>query len=276
MNIKYTPDNVRYKTMTAGELKQNFSLEGLFEPGEINLTYTDLDRAVVGSVVPIDESLKLATYKELSADFFAQRREVGIINIGSSGIVKVDGEKYELNNKDGLYIGQGSTEIIFKSKNSAEPAEFYLLSYPAHRTYPTKLIKKEDAVIAEAGSNIESNERKIIKYILPGKVESCQLVMGLTMLSEGNVWNTMAPHTHERRTEIYMYFDIEDGERVFHWMGEPDEIRHMTLYDKQAILSPSWSLHSGVGTKNYNFIWGMGGENQDFDDMDSIHKTELE
>jgi 4-deoxy-L-threo-5-hexosulose-uronate ketol-isomerase len=138
------------------------------------------------------------------------------------------------------------------------------------------LIKKEDAVIAEAGSNIESNERKIIKYILPGKVESCQLVMGLTMLSEGNVWNTMAPHTHERRTEIYMYFDIEDGERVFHWMGEPDEIRHMTLYDKQAILSPSWSLHSGVGTKNYNFIWGMGGENQDFDDMDSIHKTELE
>ena len=276
MNIKYTPDNVRYKTMTAGELKQNFSLEGLFEPGEINLTYTDLDRAVVGSVVPIDESLKLATYKELSADFFAQRREVGIINIGSSGIVKVDGEKYELNNKDGLYIGQGSTEIIFKSKNSAEPAEFYLLSYPAHRTYPTKLIKKEDAVIAEAGSNIESNERKIIKYILPGKVESCQLVMGLTMLSEGNVWNTMAPHTHERRTEIYMYFDIEDGERVFHWMGEPDEIRHMSLDNYDAILSPSWSLHSGVGTKNYNFIWGMGGENQDFDDMDSLEKKELE
>jgi 4-deoxy-L-threo-5-hexosulose-uronate ketol-isomerase len=276
MEIKYTPDNVRYKTMTAGELKQNFSLEGLFEPGEINLTYTDLDRAVVGSVVPVDESLKLGTYKELSADYFAQRREIGIINIGSSGMIEVDGEEYELNNKDGLYIGRESREIIFKSKNSTDPAEFYLLSYPAHKTYPTKLIKKEDAVIAEAGSNIESNERKIIKYILPGKVESCQLVMGLTMLSEGNVWNTMAPHTHERRTEIYMYFDIEDGERVFHWMGEPDEIRHMTLYDKQAILSPSWSLHSGVGTKNYNFIWGMGGENQDFDDMDSIHKTELE
>jgi len=276
MNIKYTPDNVRYKTMTAKELKQNFSLEGLFEPGEINLTYTDLDRAVVGSVVPVDESLKLGTYKELSADYFAQRREIGIINIGSSGMIVVDGEEYELNNKDGLYIGREGREIIFKSKNSTDPAEFYLLSYPAHKTYPTKLIKKEDAVIAEAGSNIESNDRKIIKYILPGKVESCQLVMGLTMLSEGNVWNTMAPHTHERRTEIYMYFDIEDGERVFHWMGEPAEIRHMTLYDKQAILSPSWSLHSGVGTRNYNFIWGMGGENQDFDDMDSIHKTELE
>lgn len=276
MEIRYTPDNERYKTMTSQELLDNFAVQDIFEPGKINLTYTDVDRAVVGSVVPESEALKLGTYKELASDFFAQRREVGIINIGSKGKVTVDGEEFELGNKDGLYIGRGSKEISFESADADEPAEFYLLSYPAHKEYPTKLVKKDEAVIAEAGSNIESNERKIIKYILPGNVESCQLVMGLTMLSEGNVWNTMAPHTHERRTEIYMYFDIEEGERVFHWMGEPNEIRHLSLNDKQAILSPSWSLHSGVGTKNYNFIWGMGGENQDFDDMDDLDKTEIE
>ena len=276
MEIKYAPDNVRYKKMLNMELKDNFTVQNLFEPGQIKLVYTDLDRAVVGSIVPANESLKLESAKELASEYFAKRREIGIINIGEEGSVVVDGEKYELKNKDGLYIGRGSKDIKFLSKNPEAPAQYYLLSYPAHKNYPTKLVKKKDAVIVEAGSDLESNERKIIKYILPGKVESCQLVMGLTMLSEGNVWNTMAPHTHERRTEIYMYFDIEDGEKLFHWMGEPDEMRHLTLDNYEAILSPSWSLHSGVGTKNYNFIWGMGGENQDFDDMDSLEKNDLD
>ena len=274
MEIKYTADNEHYKDMRNDELLDNFSVD-LFEEGEINLFYTDLDRGVVGSIVPTDQTLTLKAYEELSADYFAQRREVGVINVGSAGIVTVDGEEYEMDNKDGLYIGRGSQDISFESESSDDPAEFYLLSYPAHTDYPTQLIKKDDAVIQNAGSDEESNKRKIIKYILPGEVESCQLVMGMTILAEGSVWNTMQPHTHERRTEIYMYFDIEAGEKLFHWMGEPDEIRHLSLENKQAILSPSWSLHSGVGTKNYKFIWGMGGENQDFDDMDDIEKEEL-
>jgi len=274
MQIKYTPDNEHYKDMRNDELLDNFSVD-LFQEDEVNLFYTDLDRGVVGSVVPKSQELELKAYDELSADYFAQRREVGVINVGEKGTVIVDGDEFELENKDGLYIGRGSEKISFSSDSSDDPAEYYILSYPAHKDYPTKLVKKDDAVIQRAGSDEESNKRKIIKYILPGEVESCQLVMGMTILAEGSVWNTMQPHTHERRTEIYMYFDIEEGEKLFHWMGEPEEIRHLSLENKQAILSPSWSLHSGVGTRNYKFIWGMGGENQDFDDMDDIEKENL-
>ncbi|WP_394177006.1 5-dehydro-4-deoxy-D-glucuronate isomerase [Thalassotalea litorea] len=275
MNILHTADNVRYKTMTNEELKQSFTIEGLFQAGELKITYTDIDRGVVGGIVPTASAIDLPVYKELAADYFCQRRELGIINIGDKGSVTVDGQTYNMANKDSLYVGKGAKEIAFTSENASNPAKFYLVSYPAHAAYPTKLVTKNDANKLELGAQETSNERIIYQSICPGIVDSCQLVMGFTELAKGSVWNTNPPHTHARRSEIYMYFDMAEEQRVFHLMGEPHEVKSLVLAPEQPVVSPSWSIHSGVGTSAYTFIWAMGGENQEFTDMDHLTLGEL-
>ena len=276
METRYTADNVRYKRMTTEELRETFLVENLFQPGKISLTYCETERLIVGSAVPIKDKIQLEGGKELASDYFAQRREVGIINVGnSSGRISVDKTVYEMEKLDGLYIGRGSKDIIFESIDKSNPTMFYLVSYPAHTDYPTTHAKKSDAEEVCIGSSKNSNERSIFKYIHPDGIKSCQLVMGFTTLKPGNVWNTMPAHTHERRTEVYMYFDVDDKETVFHFMGPQDETRHITVKNREAVISPMWSIHSGCGTKNYSFVWGMGGENQAFDDMDHISIDDL-
>ncbi len=276
MEVKYLADQVRYQTMTTPELRQSFMLENLFEQGKTILVYSDLDRAIVGSAVPTTRELSLeASKKEMAATYFAERREIGLINIGAAGRVKVDGKDYVLDNRDGLYIGRGSQKIIFSSNDSPKPARFYILSYPAHTSYPTTLIKMVDANQVHLGSPEEANKRTIYQYIHVNGVKSCQLVMGFTQLAVGSIWNTMSTHTHQRRTEIYLYFDLGAKDVVFHFMGRPDATKHVVMRDSQVVLSPSWSIHSGVGTRNYAFIWGMGGENQEFTDMDGVEMEKL-
>jgi 4-deoxy-L-threo-5-hexosulose-uronate ketol-isomerase len=271
MDVRYLADHVRYQTMTTEELRKSFLVENLFKKGKMTLIYTNLDRAIIGSAVPTVKQLELkASKKEMAAATFAERREIGIINIGEKGIIKVDGKSYDLANRDGLYIGRGSKSIKFVSSDKKKPAKFYILSYPAHTAYPTSLIKMSEANPIPLGSQIEANKRTIYQYIHANGIKSCQLVMGFTQLEPGNIWNTMSAHTHQRRTEIYMYFDIGKNDLVFHFMGKPDATRHLIIRNGQAALSPSWSLHAGAGTRNYAFIWGMGGENQEFTDMDGI------
>lgn len=272
MEVRYTYNPDYYKRMTSDELTNNFLINSMFKPGELNLTYTDVDRAIFGLAVPINIELSLkGSKKETASEYFAERREIGIINIGPRGSVKVDGNSFELENKDCLYIGRGVKDIQFYSDNNADPSIFYILSYPAHKDYPVKLIKYAEAERQSLGSAENCNKRIINKYILPGKVESCQLVMGLTEIESGSVWNTFPPHTHQRRTEIYFYFDLKNDALVFHLMGQENETRHIVVRDKQAVISPAFSIHSGVGSSNYSFIWGMGGENQAFDDMDLLN-----
>lgn len=276
MEVRYLADQVRYQTMSTSELRQSFLLENMFTPGKIELVYSDLDRAIIGSAVPAGKDLSLlASKKEMAAEYFTVRREIGLINIGSAGQVKVDGREYLLENRDGMYIGRGSRAILFSSNDSKKPARFYLLSYPAHTGYPTALIKMAQANQVQAGSAEEANKRVIYQYIHVNGVKSCQLVMGFTQLAAGSVWNTMSSHTHQRRTEVYMYFDLHKDNLVFHFMGKPEATRHLVMRDGQAVLSPSWSIHSGVGTRNYAFVWGMGGENQEFTDMDAVGMAEL-
>jgi 4-deoxy-L-threo-5-hexosulose-uronate ketol-isomerase len=272
VELRYTYNPDFYKRMNSDELRNNFLIDSLFKPGELNLVYTDADRSIIGSAVPLAEELSLlGSKKETASDYFAQRREIGILNIGAKGSILVDGNLFPMENKDCLYIGRGAQEIKFKSDNVADPSNFYIVSYPAHKEYPVKLIKYSEAVKQFLGSTENCNKRVINKYILPGKVESCQLVMGLTEIENGSVWNTFPPHTHQRRTEIYLYFNLKDDSMVFHLMGEENETRHIVVRDKQAVISPAFSIHSGVGSSNYSFIWGMGGENQVFDDMDSLN-----
>jgi 4-deoxy-L-threo-5-hexosulose-uronate ketol-isomerase len=275
MQMHYLADQVRYQRMTSAELRETFLVTDLFQKDRIVLHYSEIDRPIIGSIVPLKKKLSLETTKELAVKYFAERREVGIINIGNAGQINVDGKVFLLDELDGLYIGRGSRAISFSSKQADRSAQFYLLSYPAHRDYPTGLVKKKNAEQVKLGSDNTGNKRIIYKYIHPNGVKSCQLVMGYTELAEGSVWNTMPTHTHERRTEIYFYFHIEKDALVFHLMGTPQETRHLVVDNKQAVLSPSWSIHSGVGTKNYSFIWGMGGENQDFDDMDFVGMQKL-
>ncbi|MFB0516553.1 MAG: 5-dehydro-4-deoxy-D-glucuronate isomerase [Candidatus Neomarinimicrobiota bacterium] len=269
MEIRYLADQVRYQQMNSQELRETFLIQDLFVQDQVSLYYTETDRCVVGSAVPVNQALRLSVGKELASDYFAERREVGIMNIGATGSVVADGTAYELRNREGLYVGRGSKEIVFHSASAEQPAKFYLLSYPAHKAYPTKKVGKQQASTVALGSVEKANKRTIFKYIHPASMESCQLVMGLTELEKGSVWNTMPPHTHERRTEIYMYFDLGD-DLLFHFMGAPEQTRHLVVREGQAVVSPSWSIHAGVGTSNYAFIWGMGGENQEFDDMDGI------
>lgn len=276
MDVRYTADQVRYETMSTDELRNSFLLDNLFINGKINLVYTDADRAIIGAAVPKNGALILeATKKEMAADYFAERREIGIINVGNKGEVFVDGKSYKVDNRDCLYIGRGSKKVSFKSISPNKPACFYLQSYPAHKEYPTTLIKMNDANQVHLGSKEQANERTIYQYIHENGAKSCQLVLGFTQLKSGSVWNTMPAHTHQRRTEVYMYFDLAKEDVVIHLMGRPDASRHLVMRNQQAVISPSWSLHAGSGTKDYAFIWGMGGENQEFTDMDAIKMTDL-
>jgi 4-deoxy-L-threo-5-hexosulose-uronate ketol-isomerase len=270
METRYTADNIRYKTMTTQELRDAYLINNLFAKGTVELLYCEVERSVVGSAVPTSGALKLEAGKELASDHFCDRREVGILNIGEGGTVTVDGTVYDMENLDCLYIGRGSKEISMDSNDNTKPAKFYILSYPAHADYPTAHAKKSDAEPVKLGSLRDSNERTIFKYIHPQGIKSCQLVMGITALEEGSVWNTMPCHTHERRTEVYLYFGIDDDAAVFHMMGAGDETKHIVVRDGEAVISPMWSIHSGAGTRAYTFCWGMGGENQVFTDMDHI------
>jgi 4-deoxy-L-threo-5-hexosulose-uronate ketol-isomerase len=261
--------------MTTRELRDEFLVD-LFEPGNLNLLYCEVERAVIGAAWPVEGSLALEAGKELASDFFCQRREVGVLNIGGPGTVTVDGTAYAMERLDGLYIGRGSREIAFASADAAQPARFYLLSYPAHKEYPTTHAKKGDANAIHLGAVEDANKRTIYQYIHEKGIKSCQLVMGFTALEPGSVWNTMPCHTHERRTEVYLYFGIDENARVFHFMGPGDETRHIAVADGQAVISPMWSIHSGCGTRAYTFCWGMGGENQRFDDMDHIAIKDLQ
>ena len=274
MDTRYTVGENEYKRMTTQELRDAFLVD-LFATGELNLLYCEVERVIIGAAVPTVRSLALEAGRELAADFFCQRREVGILNTGCVGSITVDGTEYTMENLDGLYIGRGSREIVFSSKDSKSPARFHLISYPAHTEYPTTQIREADAQAVEMGSLEDSNKRTIFKYIHEAGIKSCQLVMGFTALEAGSVWNTMPCHTHERRTEVYLYFGLDEGSRVFHFMGPGDETRHITVADSQAVISPMWSIHSGCGTKAYTFCWGMGGENQRFDDMDHIAIRDL-
>ncbi|MGN1097427.1 MAG: 5-dehydro-4-deoxy-D-glucuronate isomerase [Clostridia bacterium] len=275
MDVRYAAHPEDAKHYTTERLRRDFLIENLFVPGEINMTYSHVDRIIVGGATPAGEPLALTASDELRADYFLQRRELGIINIGGKGTVTLDGTVYNLGNKDGLYVGMGTKEVIFASESPDAPAKFYFNSAPAHKTYPTVFIDINKANKRHIGTAADGNKRTINQYIHPDVLQTCQLSMGLTQLEEGSMWNTMPCHTHERRMEVYLYFDLPDDAVVFHLMGQPDETRHIVMKNEQAVISPSWSIHSGVGTHAYTFIWGMVGENQDFDDMDHCKTTEL-
>jgi 4-deoxy-L-threo-5-hexosulose-uronate ketol-isomerase len=262
---------VRYAT-NPRELE--FLVRSLFVPGRISMTYSHYDRMIVGGACPATP-LSLEGGKELGTAFFLERRELGIINVGPEGTVTVDGRQYDLGRTDGLYMGMGSKEIGLASKDGGSPARFFFLSGPAHKEYPTVLMRKEEAETVRVGSPGEASARIIHKYIHPGGVKSCNLVMGLTDLEPNNVWNSMPCHTHDRRMEVYFYFDLPENGRLFHFMGQPDKTRHIVVQNEEAVISPSWSIHSGVGTSNYSFIWGMAGDNQAFSDMDAICMKDL-
>lgn len=276
MEIRYASHPNEVKGFDTSRLRQEFLIESLFKADELVLTYSHVDRFIVGGVVPVNEKVALeADKKEMGSAFFLERREIGIINIGGKGTVTVDGTVYSMDSKDGLYIGLGAQEVLFASDDASAPAKFYLNSAPAHKTYPTTRIAISEASPNHLGSIQNSNERTIYRYIHTGGVQSCQLVMGMTLLKPGNMWNTMPCHTHNRRSEVYLYFDMPQDGVVFHYMGEPQETRHLVVRNEQAIISPSWSIHSGVGTNNYTFIWGMAGENQIFEDMDAVAMQDL-
>jgi 4-deoxy-L-threo-5-hexosulose-uronate ketol-isomerase len=275
MKLVQMADPVRYARMTTEELRATFLLEGLFQPGKIEFAYVDLDRTVIGSAVPVGGALTLETAPELRAEYFLERRELGVLNVGGAGTVVVDGVSYELGKLDCLYAGRGSKSVTFASKSSAEPAAFYLLSYPAHKEYPTKMVKFAELEGLKLGAVETCNKRTIYKAIYREGIKSCQLVMGFTLLEAGSNWNTMPPHTHMRRSEVYFYFDVDAAHRVLHLMGPPDATSHLVIADRQVVVSPGWSIHAGVGTKNYGFCWGMGGENQAYDDMDGVAIKDL-
>ena len=252
------------------KIRENFLLENLVQPDKIECVYTHYDRMIIGAANPVDQALQLGTYEQLKADHFLSRREIGIINIAGNGYVTVDGEKFELEKQDCLYIGKGKEKIIFSSVNKISPAKFIFFSCPAHQEFPTRLMKPAEALPAEMGSLDNNNHRVINKYIHNDGIQSCQLVLGVTNFKKGSIWNTMPPHLHDRRMESYFYFDLAEGQRIIHFMGEPNETRHIFLNNDQAILSPPWSIHSGVATANYSFIWAMAGENKVFTDMDPV------
>jgi 4-deoxy-L-threo-5-hexosulose-uronate ketol-isomerase len=261
-------DPVRYPRMNTQELRETFLVDGLDQAGAIHLAYVDLDRAIVGIAAPLESPLVLPTYPELRASFFTERREVGALNVGGPGVVQVGNRSYPLDNLDLIYIGRDNADVRFESRSVQEPAVFYLLSYPAHAVHPVTLVKKVEAQPTEVGTQEACNCRTIYKYIHLAGVRSCQLVMGVTHLHPGSAWNTMPAHTHMRRSEIYFYFDVAENARIFHFMGPPQETRHLLMSNRDLVVSPGWSIHAGVGTQAYKFCWGMGGENQDYADMD--------
>jgi 4-deoxy-L-threo-5-hexosulose-uronate ketol-isomerase len=276
MEMRYPVDQEQVKRMATDELRTHFHIGSLFQPGQLNLVYSHIDRVIVGGGVPNGEPLPLiADKKDLAADYFLERREIGIINIGGKGTISADGSAYTLEKKDGLYIGKGVREVFFASEDKDQPAQFYLFSAPAHTGYPIAHLKLSDAAPLHLGDALNSNKRTIYKYIHSDGVQSCQIVMGMTLLEPGNMWNTMPAHLHARRMEVYCYFDIDADNVVFHLMGEAGETRHLVIRDREAVISPSWSIHAGMGTGSYTFIWAMAGENQDFADMDPVPMESL-
>ena len=257
------------------QLRSNFLIETIFQKNEISLSYTHYDRVILGGVMPTSSEITLPTYDNLKSDYFLERREIGIINVGGDGEISVDGTVFSLSKLDALYIGKGSKSVTFKSVSVESPAQFFLLSAPAHHEYPTRKMSKEEASPVSLGTVETANERTIYKYIHRDGIKSCQIVMGLTVLKTGSVWNTMPAHVHDRRMETYLYFDVNPEHRVFHLMGQPQNTRHLVVANHQAVLSPPWSIHSGAGTTNYSFIWGMAGENHDFTDMDFTNIMDL-
>lgn len=273
--VRYSthPEDVRH--YDTERLRKEYLVSGILKPGDINIIYSMIDRMVIGGAVPEEKSLKLETIDPLKASYFLERREFGTINIGGKGKVTVEGEVYELNRTDALYVGRGSKEVIFESEDKSNPARFYFNSALAHASYPTKKVTLEEAEAVHLGSEENSSVRTLNKMIAGGIVETCQLQMGITILKENNVWNTMPVHKHERRMEAYFYFDLPEGQTLCHIMGDPEETRHMWLVNEEGVVSPSWSIHTAAGTSSYKFIWGMAGENKEFGDMDGRKPDEL-
>ncbi|SBW12834.1 5-keto 4-deoxyuronate isomerase [uncultured Alphaproteobacteria bacterium] len=275
LDIRHPSHPEDAKHYTTDRLRKEFLIQNIFVPGQVNLTYSHVDRVVAGGACPAGEPLALVAPNDFGVDSFLERRELGLINVGGPGVLTVDGESHELEKTDGFYVGMGTKSVVFASKDAKTPAKFYLVSSPAHHTYPSVKILRKDIEPVRLGDQENSNKRSIYKYIQPATVKSCQLVMGMTALEPGNMWNSMPCHTHERRMEVYFYFDLPETARVVHFMGEPSETRHIFMSNEEAVISPSWSIHSGVGTHNYTFIWGMAGENQTFDDMDHVAMPDL-
>jgi 4-deoxy-L-threo-5-hexosulose-uronate ketol-isomerase len=269
------PDVERTKHLTTNELREGFLVQGLFRPGEIVLRHIDLDRVVLGGAVPLATPLRVEAPASFAAEYFTERREVGILNIGGPGAVSVDGQRFVLEKKDVLYVGRGSRDVLLESADASKPARFYIVSYPAHGTHPVARVAGASVQGAELGAAESANRRKLARYIHLAGAPSSQLVMGVTTLLPGNVWNTMPSHTHSRRTEVYLYFDLPADAIVVHLMGEPQETRHLIVRNEEVILSPHWSVHSGCGTSSYAFCWAMGGENQDFTDMQAVDMRDL-
>ena len=275
MDLRCASNPKDVKHYTTERLREEFHISGLFTPDNSKMVYSHIDRIITAGFMPVKQELVLEAGKELAADYFLQRREMGCINIGGKGIITVDGTDYEMNPRDGIYIGRGNKEITFKCVDEANPPKFYVSSCPAHKEYPTVKIDITKAKKVPCGSKEDCNKRVINQYIHPEVMQSCQLAMGLTMLDVGSNWKTMPCHTHDRRMEVYLYFDIPEDAFVMHYMGEPQETRHIVMRNEEAVISPSWSIHSGSGSQAYTFIWGMVGENQDFDDMDGIANQDI-
>jgi 4-deoxy-L-threo-5-hexosulose-uronate ketol-isomerase len=275
MESKYESSPNEVARMNTAELRSNFLVENLFIEDSIKLTYSHYDRLILGGIQPQNQTLTLNTFDALKSTYFLERREIGVINVGGKGKVIADGITFELDKLSCLYLGKGTKEVSFTSLDANQAALFFVLSAPAHHTYPNQLFTKEQASPVTLGSPETSNHRTIYKYIHNDGIASCQLVMGLTVLSSGSVWNTMPPHVHDRRSEVYCYFDVPENQGVMHFMGQPHETRHLWVQNHQSIISPPWSIHSGSGSANYSFIWGMAGENKDFTDMDFVNLNNL-
>lgn len=272
MQIRQAIHSEHAKQLDTEELRNEFLVEDIFVADQLTMTYSHIDRIVFGGVKPVNTQVELDADlgKKIGVEYFLQRRELGVINVGGDGVITVDGETYTVNSQEALYIGMGAREVSFSSNNADAPAKFYYNCAPAHTNYPNKRITLEEASPVTLGDSETSNKRTIYKYIVPDVLPTCQLLMGLTKLEQGSLWNTMPCHTHDRRMEVYFYFGMQEDSAVFHFMGEPQQTRHLIVRNEQAVISPSWSIHSGVGTQAYTFIWGMVGENQVFTDMDHI------
>jgi len=279
MDIRYSVNQRDFKRYTTEEVRGEFLIENLYKKDEVVAVYSHVDRMVTLGCMPVNEAVSISkgidVWANFGTDYFLERREIGIFNIGGAGKIKADGEVFEMGYKDCLYITKGTKEVTFESNSPENPAKYYMVSAPAHTSYKTTFIPIEKAAKKPLGSMETSNKRVINQFIHPDVLQTCQLSMGMTVLEPGSVWNTMPAHTHERRMEIYMYFEVPENQVVFHMMGEGQETRHIVMQNEQAVISPSWSIHSGAGTSNYTFIWAMGGENQAFDDMDNIATTDL-
>ncbi|MBK6949726.1 MAG: 5-dehydro-4-deoxy-D-glucuronate isomerase [Haliscomenobacter sp.] len=275
-SIRFSRSADEMKGFNTSQFRENFLVDGIFRPDHISVTYSMQDRFVIGGAQPVGEALAMPAFEDLTkASFFLERREMGIINVGGPGMVSVDGVAFPMGFKDALYVGKGTRELIFRSDSGAEPAKFYFNSVGAHAVYPPALIPHQTVAPVELGEHATANRRNIYQYIVTSRVQTCQLVMGLTELISPSTWNTFPPHTHYRRNEVYFYFNLADDQLVVHLMGEPAETRHLIMRNDQAAISPEWSIHSGVGTNAYTFIWGMGGENQEYTDMDKVEPKQL-